>query len=118
MAPIVIQTNPTYAEDDDDDEEEANAVQPSSGDIVLPSSRGGPLCRIQENEEEDEDLVEEDMDSGSPWPDRRFVRFGSKARAWILLETVPVGFEIWRQFNGFPPTTSPPPMARTEGVEK
>ena len=43
------------------------------------------------------------MDSGSPWPDRRFVRFGSKARAWVLLETVPVGFEIWRQLNNFPP---------------
>lgn len=48
-------------------------------------------------------LVEEDMDSGSPWPDRRFVRFGSKARAWVLLDEVPVGFEIWRQLNNFPP---------------
>lgn len=48
-------------------------------------------------------LVEEDADTGSPWPDRRFVRFGSKARAWVLLEQVPVGFEIWRQLNNFPP---------------
>ncbi|MFK7831399.1 MAG: efflux RND transporter periplasmic adaptor subunit [Congregibacter sp.] len=48
-------------------------------------------------------LVEEDNDTGSAWPDRRFVRFGSKARAWVLLEEVPVGFEIWRQLNNFPP---------------
>jgi RND family efflux transporter MFP subunit len=48
-------------------------------------------------------LVEEDMEAGSPWPDRRFVRFGSKARAWVLLDTVSVGFEIWRQLNNFPP---------------
>ena len=48
-------------------------------------------------------LVEEDADAAAPWPDRRFVRFGSKARAWVLLETVPVGYEIWRQLNNFPP---------------
>lgn len=48
-------------------------------------------------------LVEEDDDTGAAWPDRRFVRFGSKARAWVLLGEVPVGFEIWRQLNNFPP---------------
>jgi len=48
-------------------------------------------------------LVEEDSNTGSPWPDRRFVRFGSKARAWVLLDEVPVGYEIWRQLNNFPP---------------
>lgn len=48
-------------------------------------------------------LVEEDLDALSPWPDRRFVRFGSIARAWVLLDTVPVGYEIWRQLNSFPP---------------
>ena len=48
-------------------------------------------------------LVDEDMDAASPWPDRRFVRFGSKARAWVLLDEVPVGYEIWRQLNNFPP---------------
>jgi len=48
-------------------------------------------------------LVEEDEEMGNPWPDRRFVRFGSKARAWVLLKTVPVGYEIWRQLNNFPP---------------
>jgi len=48
-------------------------------------------------------LVEEDGSDGTPWPDRRFVRFGSKARAWVLLDTVPVGYEIWRQLNNFPP---------------
>lgn len=47
-------------------------------------------------------LVGEDK-SDAPWPDATFVRFGSTARGWILLETVPVGFEIWRQLNNFPP---------------
>jgi RND family efflux transporter MFP subunit len=48
-------------------------------------------------------LVEEDDEIGEPWPDRSFVRFGSIARAWILLDTVPVGYELWRQMNNFPP---------------
>jgi len=48
-------------------------------------------------------LVSEDLEDENPWPDRRFVRFGSKARGWILLNEVSVGFELWRQLNNFPP---------------
>ena len=33
-----------------------------------------------------------------PWPDDPLV-----VQAWVLLETVPVGYEIWRQLNNFPP---------------
>ena len=38
-----------------------------------------------------------------PWPSQDFVRFGANARGWVLLETVPLGFELWRQLNNFPP---------------
>ncbi|MCY2985189.1 MAG: HlyD family efflux transporter periplasmic adaptor subunit [Planctomycetota bacterium] len=38
------------------------------------------------------------------WPDSRYLRQGVKARGWVILSTVPLGFEIWRQLNGFPPT--------------
>jgi multidrug efflux pump subunit AcrA (membrane-fusion protein) len=48
-------------------------------------------------------LVEEDPDAEYPWPDQSFVRFGSQARGWVLLDTVSVGFEIWRLLNNFPP---------------
>lgn len=48
-------------------------------------------------------LVTEDETAEHPWPDDRFVRFGSNARGWVLLDTVPVGFELWRQMNNFPP---------------
>lgn len=37
------------------------------------------------------------------WPSRRFLRQGVQARGWILLEEVTIGFELWRQLNGFPP---------------
>jgi RND family efflux transporter MFP subunit len=48
-------------------------------------------------------LVVEDPEGDVPWPDERFVRFGASARGWVLLDTVPVGYEIWRQLNNFPP---------------
>ena len=40
---------------------------------------------------------------GKPaWPDRRFARLGAKVRGWVQMETVTVGFELWRQLNDFP----------------
>lgn len=44
------------------------------------------------------------VNPGSRWPDEQFVRFGATARGWILLETVSVGYELWRQLNNFPPS--------------
>ena len=48
-------------------------------------------------------LSAEDPDDANPWPEERYVRIGAKVRSWILLETVPVGYELWRQLNNFPP---------------
>lgn len=36
-----------------------------------------------------------------PWPEA--LRMGSGARGILLLNTVPVWYEIWRRLNGFPP---------------
>jgi multidrug resistance efflux pump len=55
-------------------------------------------------------VVVPDPDEG-PWPAASYLRQGVLAKGWVLLNRVSLGFEIWRQFNGFPPTTSPPPMA-------
>ncbi len=40
------------------------------------------------------------------WPSSRFLRPGSKAIGWVMLDTVPLWFELWRQFNAFPPTVN------------
>lgn len=37
------------------------------------------------------------------WPPESFVRLGASARAWVQLETVPLGYELWRLLNNFPP---------------
>ena len=47
-------------------------------------------------------LVLPDPDQ-SPWPGEIVLRQGVRANAWVLLDEVPLGWEIWRQFNGFPP---------------
>jgi membrane fusion protein, adhesin transport system len=36
------------------------------------------------------------------WPEQ--VRQGSGVKGWIMLKSVSVWYEIWRQMNGFPPT--------------
>ena len=40
------------------------------------------------------------------WPEERFLRQGVRANGWVLLNQVPLWYEIWRNMNGFPPVTS------------
>ncbi|WP_235945789.1 HlyD family secretion protein [Thermaurantiacus tibetensis] len=37
-----------------------------------------------------------------PWPKEPAIRLGAQVRGWILMDTVTVGFELWRQLNRFP----------------
>ncbi|MFK7821071.1 MAG: HlyD family secretion protein [Planctomycetaceae bacterium] len=41
-----------------------------------------------------------------PWPDTRYLRQGVRTNGWVLLDQVPLWFEIWRSMNGFPPVVS------------
>jgi multidrug efflux pump subunit AcrA (membrane-fusion protein) len=38
-----------------------------------------------------------------PWPKESATRLGSRVKAWVLLEEVKLGYELWRQLNNFPP---------------
>ena len=42
-----------------------------------------------------------------PWPNARYLRQGVRTKGWFLLNEVSIGREIWRRFNGFPPTSEP-----------
>ncbi len=57
-------------------------------------------------------LVEPDP-KDIPWPSGHFLRQGVRANGWVMLNVVPLGYEVWRQFNGFPPVLAPqePPAA-------
>jgi len=41
-------------------------------------------------------------DAGAPWPRPDLLRQGTRVSGWVLLGRVSVGYELWRQFNGFP----------------
>jgi hypothetical protein len=45
-------------------------------------------------------LVQPDIEE-KEWPKQ--LRVGSGARSIMLLNDVPLGYELWRQLNGFPP---------------
>lgn len=47
-------------------------------------------------------VVRPDPD-GAPWPDAARLRQGVRAKGWVLLGRVPLGFELWRLIHGFPP---------------
>jgi multidrug resistance efflux pump len=42
------------------------------------------------------------------WPDKQFLRMGARVKGWVLLNEVPVIYEIWRQLNSFPPIYDKP----------
>ncbi|MGD9903493.1 MAG: HlyD family secretion protein [Vicinamibacterales bacterium] len=65
--------------------------------LVDPTDNGRGRFRV---------LVEPDR-ADDPWPSRRFLRQGVRANGWVLLNVVPIGYELWRQFNGFPPVIAP-----------
>lgn len=53
-----------------------------------------------------------------PWPTFDQLRPGAEANGWVMLDTVSVGFELWRQFNAFPPTVERGPIGdkKTKGA--
>lgn len=57
-------------------------------------------------------LLAPDKEADHPWPDA--IRIGSGAKTMALLEEVPVGYEIWRQLNSFPPNFYQPETTKTK----
>ena len=82
----------------------SQAIGTFAGEVVAidPSAQANGGFRV---------LIAEDPES-DPWPDQRYIRFGATVRAWVLLETVSVGYEIWRQLNNFPPELTNNPAAQ------
>lgn len=55
-------------------------------------------------------------DKNEPWP--RQLRVGSGVYAWVMLNDVPIWYEIWRQLNGFPPSLYEDPDKAKEDPKK
>jgi multidrug efflux pump subunit AcrA (membrane-fusion protein) len=44
-----------------------------------------------------------DPDDSQAWPEQSRVRQGTKVMGWVVLNRVPLWYELWRRFNFFPP---------------
>jgi len=53
-------------------------------------------------------------DGSDAWPDTRYLRQGVRTVGWIMLDTVQLGWELWRRFNAFPlsAVTAPPELQK------
>ena len=47
-------------------------------------------------------LVAPDPIAGIDWPNKVYLRLGTKTLGYVQMNEVRLGFEIWRQVNGFP----------------
>ncbi|MFM7413170.1 MAG: HlyD family secretion protein [Planctomycetota bacterium] len=56
--------------------------------------------------------------TGDVWPAQEFLRQGNQAVGWVLLNRVPLGYEIWRRLNGFPPVLAPAPKGQDDDQDK
>jgi hypothetical protein len=60
----------------------------------------------------DEEAIRSGTDE--PWPRLDQLRPGAEVNGWVLLDVVSIGFELWRQFNAFPPTINRGPISDKE----
>lgn len=70
------------------------AVGTFGGQVALvdPTDNGSGKFRV---------VITPDPDS-DPWPEYPYLRQGVRANAWVLLDQVALGYEVWRRMNGFP----------------
>ena len=60
-------------------------------------------------------LVEPDeLFDGDRWPEGLYLRQGNQAVGWVFLNRVTLGYELWRQFNGFPPVIASKPPEKKD----
>lgn len=64
------------------------------------------------------DRAAEESGLDAAWPPSSRLRVGSQAIGWVLLDRVPIWFELWRRFNGFPPALSAPPSGEEASKAK
>jgi pyruvate/2-oxoglutarate dehydrogenase complex dihydrolipoamide acyltransferase (E2) component len=77
---------------------------------INPTDSGKGIFKIivgPDNDSKAENSSQDGADRAeNGWPGSRYLRQGVRANGWVILNQVPLGFEIWRQMNGFPITIS------------
>lgn len=82
-------------------------------EVIAPCDDGKNNYRIIVRP--DKDAIAKGKDE--PWPDATYLRPGAEVSGWVMLDTVSLGFELWRQFNAFPPTVNPEDLGLKKSSE-
>lgn len=87
------------------------AVGTFGGVVALVDSHddGGGRFRV---------VIQPQEGDSQPWPSGHFLRQGTRVKAWVLLDQVKLGFELWRRFSGFPPSLKSAPHSETVKADK
>ncbi len=78
------------------------AVQFSGWPAVAVGTFGGEVAVVDQSATPDGLFRVIVLPGENKWPEERFIRQGTRVNGWILLNEVGLGYELWRQFNGFP----------------
>lgn len=75
------------------------------GEVILvdPTDNGKGKFRVLVAEKPDVVTNGNGETETVAWPGPRWLRQGVRVNGWVLLQRVPLWFEVWRQLNGFPP---------------
>ncbi|MEO1495527.1 MAG: HlyD family efflux transporter periplasmic adaptor subunit [Planctomycetota bacterium] len=83
------------------------AVQFAGWPSVAVGTFGGTVALVDATTDKPDGkfrvVIVPDENDPVDWPEYPYLRQGVQAKGWVLLETVPLGFEIWRRLNAFPP---------------
>lgn len=82
------------------------AVGTFAGKVKVIDAIGDSQGKVRIVVEPDAEAVAKNGDE--PWPSLEQLRPGTGARGWVMLRTVSLGFELWRQFNAFPASRDKP----------
>jgi biotin carboxyl carrier protein len=97
------------------------AIQFSGWPSVAIGSFGGLVSVVDPSVSADGTfriLVKPDPNDPVPWPEQDILRHGTRVIGIVILDEVSVGYEIWRQINGFPKSMSKAPKNLSKGALK
>jgi biotin carboxyl carrier protein len=98
------------------------AIQFSGWPSVAIGSFAGVVYAVDPSVAEDGQfriLVTPDLSENAEiWPDKAFLRQGSQGIGMVLLDTVSIGYEFWRQSNGFPKSLNESPSGKYLKVKR
>jgi multidrug resistance efflux pump len=97
------------------------AVGTFGGEVarIDPTDDGKGKFRIQVVPDTSPDAaVTSIFGAGQSWPSNQYLRQGVRANGWVMLRRVTLGYELWRQLNGFPPVVSETDPSNEEKPDK